>query len=331
MPQLVYSGRTISCDKGQTVLDALLAESFVVPYSCKAGSCQTCLLKCVYGRVPEDAKAGVKDTLLKQGYFLPCLCHPTENLFLQSSTDTELFSTVTVRGKNFLSEKVCQILVESALPLYYHAGQFVNLRNSQGVVRSYSLASVPKLDKCLEFHVARYRNGSMSSWLHDSLEVGQTLDMSGPMGNCFYLPGNPSQDILLIGTGTGLAPLLGIVRDALATEHKGNLLLFHGSQEKEGLYLHKEITELARLYKNFYYYPCLSKEDASYPYKISRADDLAFTTLSDLQGWRVFLCGSPPMVNGAKRKAFLLGAGLADIYADPFEVKELRSEDRKQS
>ena len=165
-------------------------------------------MKCVEGDVAEDAKRGVKDILSRQGYFLPCICHPTGTLFLQSATDTELFSTATVRAKNFLSDQVCQLLIAPAIPLYYHAGQFMNLRNDQGSVRSYSLASVPTLDPCLEFHVAKMRNGEMSSWLHDCLEVEDVLDVSGPFGNCFYLPDNEDQDILLIGTGGRLIPII---------------------------------------------------------------------------------------------------------------------------
>jgi len=328
VPHLIFSGSTLSYNKGQTVLEALLDGGFDVPYSCKEGNCQTCLMRCVEGEVEEDAKRGVKDTLSKQGYFLPCMCHPTDNLVLQPSTDTELFCAATIRVKNLLSDKVCQLFIEPAIPLYYHAGQFMNLRNDQGGVRSYSLASVPKLDTYLEFHVARMRNGEVSNWLHNGLDVGDVIDVSGPFGNCFYLPGKPDQDMLLVGTGTGLSPLLGVVRDALSSGHKGKLLLFHGSRKEEGLYLHKELTELSRLYNNFYYYPCISTERTSYPYKASRADDLAFKTLPDLKDWRVFLCGSPPMVEGAQRKAFLAGANMNDIHADPFKMRELRSEKR---
>lgn len=328
MPQITFGGRTLFCEKGQTVLDAFLAAGFDVPYSCKMGSCQICLTKCVEGDVADGARVGVKDTLSLQGYFLPCLCYPKEDLCLQSSSDTDLFSSATVCAKRLLSETVCQILLEPHVPLYYHAGQFINVRNSDGLVRSYSLASVSKLDQYLELHVAKMENGRMSSWVHGGLEIGDTLDFAGPNGNCFYVSGKPEQDILLIGTGTGLAPLLGIVRDALASGHSGKLHLFHGGQKKESQYLFSEISQLADLYKNFNYYPCVSREAVSYPYKHGRADDLAFEAVPDLRGWRVFLCGSPAMVNDAKRKAFLSGANLTEIYADPFEVKELRSKER---
>ncbi len=48
----------------------------------------------------------------------------------------------------------------------------------------------------------------------------------------------------------------------------------------------------------------------------------------NLKGWRLYLCGYPPMVAGARKNAYLMGADLADIFADPFELQDLRTEPR---
>jgi NAD(P)H-flavin reductase len=213
-------------------------------------------------------------------------------------------------------------------PLYYHAGQFVNLRRADGLVRSYSLASVPRHDQHLEVHVKRLQNGRMSNWICDELQVDDALDLSGPHGECFYVPGNSDQAVLLIGTGTELAPLLGIVRDALGSGHQGPVHLYHGSHEHTGLYAMDLLQSLVEQYPHFHYTPCVSGPSGPTPMRAGRADDNAFADLPNLRGWRVFLCGNPLMVRSARKKAYLAGVDMAEIYVDPFEVADLRRKPR---
>lgn len=134
--------------------------------------------------------------------------------------------------------------------------------------------------------------------------------------------------MLLLGTGTGLAPLVGIARDALAPGHRGPIHLFHGSRARSGLYLEEVLKNLAGRFPNFSYFPCLSGEDVPAGYTRGRADDVALEAHPDLTGWRVFLCGAPDMVRTTKRRAYLAGARLDDIHADPFDLKDLRREPR---
>jgi NAD(P)H-flavin reductase len=157
----------------------------------------------------------------------------------------------------------------------------------------------------------------MSAWIHESLGVGDTIDVSGPYGNCFYLPDSPTQGLLLIGTGAGLAPLWGIVSDALAQGHTGPIRLYHGSWKPEGLYLVDALQRLAAAHPNFTYVPCVDA-DALPDYRVGRADQVAHTDLPELKGWRVYLCGHPDMVKSARKRAFLAGASMQEIYADPF-------------
>ena len=85
---------------------------------------------------------------------------------------------------------------------------------------------------------------------------------------------------------------------------------------------------LAQTYPNFSYTGCLSGENPPLGYASGRADDVALGENKDLKDWRVYLCGNPPMVHAAKKRAFLAGADIEDIHADPFELKELRAEQR---
>ena len=126
--------------------------------------------------------------------------------------------------------------------------------------------------------------------------------------------------LLLIGTGCGLAPLYGIVRDALDHGHSGPICLFHGSSTHDGLYLIDELRHLAEHYANFFYTPCISSEPVRKGFAAGRAEQVALDTMKSLKGVRLYLCGHPDMVRETKRKAFLAGASLKEIFADPFVI-----------
>jgi ferredoxin len=189
------------------VLDVLLENQQEIPHSCKMGICVTCIMQAEEGGVPQEAQAGLRQSMVAKGNFLPCVCQPTTDMRVSNLATEDLYSPATVQEIDYLSPDICRIYLEPTTPLYYHAGQFMNLRREDGLSRSYSLASVPSLSNLLEFHIKRLNHGKMSSWLFDSLKVGDHLGIQGPFGNCYYQPGRKDQNLLLIGTGTGLAPL----------------------------------------------------------------------------------------------------------------------------
>jgi NAD(P)H-flavin reductase/ferredoxin len=329
MAGIELGGRRYDCAPGESVLDALLRQGVEVAHSCRSGACLTCLLRAAAGAPPEAAQRGLRPTLRDQGYFLACQCRPTGDLLVRDAADGGLYGRAEVAAVERLSPQVAKVALAPATELYYHPGQFVTLRRpADGLARSYSLASVPRLDRHLELHVKRLPGGAMSGWIYDELRAGQTLDLQGPNGACYYLPGRPDQALLLIGNGTGLAPLIGILRDALADGHRGPVHLYHGTRRAEGLYMHQSLSALAVRHDNVAYHPCLSGPQVAAGCRAGRAEAVAFADHPDLAGWRVFLCGYPPMVQAARRRAYLAGAALADIHADAFELRELRGRPR---
>jgi NAD(P)H-flavin reductase len=120
----------------------------------------------------------------------------------------------------------------------------------------------------------------------------------------FYLPEQREEGLLLVGTGTGLAPLAGILTDALGHGHSGPIQLFHGSRELEDLYRIDEMRQLAEHYSNFDYTPCLSGKRVPSGFAAGRVNEIALSRVSDLKGWRIFLCGHPEMVNQMKIQTF---------------------------
>jgi ferredoxin-NADP reductase/ferredoxin/truncated hemoglobin YjbI len=325
MADITYQGKTYTCREGETILEAFLRQGVNLPFSCRAGVCQACLQRAVSGELPAGAQKGLKDSLVAKNYFLPCVCRPLQDLEFAPPADDDLYFTALVAAKEPLSRDVVRILLEPSLDVKYRSGQFINLRRADGVSRSYSLASVPGEDYYLELHVKRMKNGALSNWLIDELEVGSEIDIQGPNGNGTYSPQSLDQNILLVGAGTGLAPLVGIARTALVSGHGGQIYLYHGSSTRDGLYLVDALRELARQSPNFHYIPCVSREAVSEPIRPGRADDVAFTHHKTLAGWQVHLAGNPDMVDSASEMAARAGAKPEDIFADAFVLKELRT------
>ena len=328
MARLRFDGGVVDTVAGESVLEALLRQGHDVPYSCRIGSCLTCVLVADDGTVPDQAGQGLKATQIDRGWFLACQCPADRDLSLSLPRDAELFGRGMIVDKINLAPDVCGLRIRPANDLYYHAGQFLNLRRPDGLRRSYSLASVPSLDDDLEFHVRRLSGGEMSGWLFDDTLAGDEISFQGPEGDCYYFPGRADQNILMIGTGTGLAPLLGVARDALASGHQGTIALYHGSRKSDGIYARETLERLAAEYSNFANFSCVSGDDVPPDCRSGRADVLALADHADLSGWGVYLCGHPPMVAEAKKATYLRGAALADIHADPFDLKELRKTPR---
>lgn len=329
MPRLTYKDQQFHVLPQESVLDAFLRQGISIPFSCRGGVCQVCLQRCTEGDVAAAAKKGLSHELSDQGYFMACSCVPTGDMRIEPPLAEHFYIQTMVADKSMLNRDVCRLLLEPARTLDYKAGQFVNLRGSNGLVRSYSLASLPDEDYFLEIHVKRMKNGAMSNWILDELQVGDAVEIQGPDGECTYRPGHASDPMLMVCTGTGLAPLLGIVRDALHHEHAGRIYLYHGSSHLGGLYLQDTLKELAARYANFHYLPCVSGKDGRINDCLAgRAHDLAIANHPDLRGWRIYLAGMPEMVEATERIALSNGASPDMIQSDPFLLTELRKKPR---
>ncbi|MGZ4994426.1 MAG: 2Fe-2S iron-sulfur cluster-binding protein [Methylobacter sp.] len=322
MRSITIDGSTFSSEPGETVLETLLRENVQVPYGCRQGLCQACLMRSLDNSPPVSAQTGLKDTLQKQNYFLPCICHPEQDMTVALPNSQGASIEAVVIKKQLLTSDIVHLVLEYKSQFNFFAGQFVNLKRPDGLTRSYSIANIPLPKNTLEFHIRRLPNGQFSSWVYDELELGTQLSISEAQGSCHYLPGRAEQPLMLVGTGSGLAPLYGIIADALAQKHSGPIHLFHGSRDLNGLYFVDEMRELAEKFNNFHYTPCVSGEDIEADHVRGRAHDIALSSAETLKGWRVFLCGHPEMVNQTKKMAFLKGASMADIYTDAFHVAQ---------
>jgi NAD(P)H-flavin reductase/ferredoxin len=316
-----FQGRRIELAPGETVLDGLLAAGIDAPHSCRAGHCRTCVARAIDAAPPPGSQEGLKDAWRELGLFLTCRAVPTQHLSLAGIDDLGLQVGATVTALERLSHDVVRLRIATDQPFEHRGGQFVTLVRDDGLARSYSTANVPGRDAFIEFHVREVANGAMSGWIARELSRGGRVAIRGPEGECFYVHGRPEQPLLLVGTGTGLAPLFAILQEALACAHSGRIVLVHGALDERGLYLVEELRALAGAHENFEYLPCVLRGKARQGIEVGAIDSILRARFPSLRGWRAYLCGNPELVFELRKKVFLGGASSKEIHADAFVMK----------
>jgi len=147
--------------------------------------------------------------------------------------------------------------------LEYVAGQYVGLQY-EGTPRAYSLASSPTEDE-LEICVRRVPGGKLSPRLCDDLAVGDELTVRGPYGE-LVLGDHSPRDMLFLATGTGVAPLRGMIEYVFETgrdTYEGqprDVWLFLGAAWRDDLPYREFFRDLQHRHDNFHFVPCLSRE-----------------------------------------------------------------------
>ena len=316
-----YGEQTFTLLDNESVLDCLLRHNVDAPYSCRSGICQTCLMRAIEGNPPVAAQKGLKQSQISQNYFLACACYPQQDMVIAQADAQENRYKASVTEITRLADTIIRLRISRPSNFNYFAGQFLTIFKTSSMGRSYSLASVPDLHDYLEFHIRVIDNGQVSPWIAEQLKVGDDISISEPLGNCIYIGAARTQPLLMIGTGTGIGPLLGIAEQAVHSGHEQAIHIYHGVRRNSELYVDEHLKSLAAKIEQFYYYPCVSGEPPEGDARQGRASELALEDGHDLKGFSVFLCGNPEMVNNARRQIFLVGASLQNIHADPFEFK----------
>lgn len=315
MPNVIYGGRSLPVVAGETVLECLLRNRADVSHGCHIGACQACEQRAVSGSPGTAAQVGLDASQKAKGHFLACQCFPTEDLVVEPVAASS--HDVRVRALERVSNRVLLLRLERPGGFEYRAGQFLSLVRGN-VTRSYSLASLPQADEDLELHVKRVPGGKMTTFLFDELRVGDRVTMAGPAGGCVYEPGAPRQTLLLCGTGTGLAPLLGIVRDALHSGHSGPIHLFHGVRARTDAYAVETLRALQAKHANFSFTVCTLDASDEREFASGPLTDVVGRTVRGTTGRKLYLCGAPDAVTALRRWAVSAGASSCDILMDPF-------------
>ncbi len=315
MGELKIAGKSLAYRKNESVLDCLQRHQIEITSSCRSGVCQSCLIQ-GSGNVPALAQKGVAPGLRKQNFFLACQCPAAEDIEIISAAGRPLLHSRIVSVES-LSPQIIRVKIFRPPELSFEAGQFIEvIRPSDKLSRSYSIASLPCEDM-IELHVAVLNDGRMSQFLKGGTE--QELLLRGPSGDCFYSEEYQDEPLLLAGTGTGAAPLWGIVQQALALCHAAPIQLFLGALTASELYLREELQALASLHENFSFH--LSALSVPEPDEVVHSTPLAELIkekVSNCSQHRVFLCGNPDLVQKLRKQCFLDGAAMQNIHSDPF-------------
>jgi NAD(P)H-flavin reductase len=293
--QLEVDGLWIEAEPDDSVLDACLRAGLPIPHSCRAGACRRCELQTIEG--PPQ-------------HLLACQTPVRAGLRLRSGQAQLQRTMVRLARKEWLGDSTLRVVLEPQSPLQWEAGQYIFLSREPSRSRCYSIASPDEL----EFHIAVQPGGHMSAWLAEKARKADALELVGPLGHCTHAAAQLDEPLLLVGTGTGLAPLLGVARSALKAEHRGPIRLLHGSARPSGNYALDLLDSLSGVAVESW---CLEP----HPDHRVRHGDLAARVRefgSELSSMRVYLCGAPALVTKLQRECFLEGVPLSRIHADPF-------------
>ena len=321
MSRLYFKDDVYTLKPGISVLDRLLDGGHQIPHSCKAGICHACKLQVNSGVVPEAAQKGLKETEKSEGYFLSCQCRPKEDLHVCLPAEVDKQYSAEVISLNKLSDDIIQLIVKLDQPMSFHPGQFVNLWKRNQLHRSYSIANLPSRENLIEMHIRHMPNGKLSSWVFFELKKGDSVGIQGPLGDCFYQISKQDKikPMLLAGTGTGLAPLYGILMDALEQNHQGKIYIYHGALADTQLYYVENMKKLTKNHDNVYYIPVVLKSSGLVDGVIEGAlDEEVLKTADSFASWNIYLCGDVQMIKKIQKQIFLKGASLKTIHADAF-------------
>lgn len=309
------NGKRVEVDADQSILEAFLRAGVWMPNSCNQGTCGTCKLKVVSGEV--DHGTSPLDTLTEDeradGLALACQARPCGDTEVALRGDMGARAThplvdldATVEAIEDVARDTRRILLRLTEPLSFSAGQYVEVVvPGSGARRQYSMANTTDEDTLIELHVRRVPGGAATDgWMFDSLAVGDRVEAIGPLGD-FHVK-DASEDsgepMVLIGGGTGLAPLMGIVRTALARHPDRQVVLYHGVRTADDLYDVERLEALAAQHDGFTFVPVLSDETNA-GHRVGFPTDLFVEDIASAKGWSGWLCGPPPMVE-AGVKAF---------------------------
>lgn len=308
MPELRVAGRCFTVEPGSNLLDALLDNGQAVPYSCRAGSCQACLVRCSEGE-PDDALPDALSSQRRaQGWRLACQCRVVEDLGVELFDPTRDAMPARVQGCDWLSPNVLRLRLLPERPVRYRAGQHLQLWARAEVARPYSLASLAHDDPWLEFHLDCSRPGAFSDRAR-TLRVGDALGVGELHGGALhYDPEWQEMPLLLLAAGTGLAPLWAVLREALQREHRGPIRLLHLARDRAEHYLADELLGLQRQY------PQLQVELIE---AAGLEQALAQLRLVSRQT-RALLCGDPGSLEAFARRLYLAGLQRSQMFADCF-------------
>ena len=331
--EIAGSGRSFPVEAGQSVLDGALHQGFSLPYGCRNGACGACFGRIISGQVSYDeAGDGLPPALSREdadrGQALFCQAQPESDLVievneLRTARDLPIKTLpcrVVERRKLAHDVMLLNLKLPESDRLQFMAGQYVDILLKDGRKRGFSIANAPHDDEFMEMHIRHVPGGEFTDHVFETMPDKAMLRISGPLGT-FFLRENSTRPIILMGGGTGFAPLKGMLEHAFYIGIKRPIHLFWGVRARRDLYMDELPRRWAEEHENFQYTPVLSEPDTGdhWQGETGMVMDSVIKHYPDLSGFDFYM-GGPPVMVAAGKKAFL-AHGLPEnrMYYDSFD------------
>ncbi|WP_276970601.1 2Fe-2S iron-sulfur cluster binding domain-containing protein [Ferrimicrobium acidiphilum] len=331
--RLYPSGNEVPCPDGMTVLAALEAEGWALPNNCRAGTCGECKVKVRSGSFDQgfvlDMALSKEDR--EQGYGAMCMAKPLSE-YLEIEWGTEDAKPTLFPPREQIAYVVVEriertpSIIELRLrpigeSLRFWPGQHMQLgAPPEHPLRNYSMANAPRPDGELTFYITREPFGQTSSWLTDSVAIGETLMVNGPYGSFIGDPAIATPVLLLAG-GSGLAPIMSLTEAALRRGFAHPVTLVFSVRTPADVYPLGQLEYLKRRYPNFELQVSYTRHDhdktcTAEPHHHGRIPEILETITPSLAGTAVFIAGNDHFVSDCARVVNSLGPGM--VYTEPF-------------
>lgn len=328
-------GIEIEVDENQTILRAAAEQGIMLMHGCKEGQCASCKSFILDGddvELDRYSTFALPDYEKEEGYTLLCRAHAYEDLTIELLN----FDEDMIRSGLPIQEAVAEVvsidpvthdmrhvvlrLVEPR-EIKFFPGQYVDFRvPGHEATRSFSMANTSSRDTGqLEFVIKIYPDGLFSHFLDTQLAVGDRLDLTGPFG-VFTLREGHDADLIFLGGGAGMAPILALLRSMAERGIKRRATYYYGARRRRDLCFEKELRALEESMPGFRYVPALSEpsEEDGWDGEVGLITDVVQRHESNLAGADAYVCGPPPMVEAAMPMLTTLGVAEKRIYYDKF-------------
>ncbi|MEP7296052.1 MAG: 2Fe-2S iron-sulfur cluster-binding protein [Burkholderiales bacterium] len=314
--------RIIRVEAGANLLQALQAAQVPMSYSCMAGRCGTCRCRLIDGEVLEDGREQRRPLDSADDYVLACRTFITESCTIEIPEPDEIvvhparIVKATVTAIEDQTHDIKRLVLKPAKPLEFSPGQYAQLQFTPEHVRPYSMAGLAT-DGQLEFHVRLVPDGRVTGYIAGALKVGDSVRVSGPLGSA-YLRRRHEGPMLCVAGGTGLAPILSIVRGAIAGGMTNPIHVYVGVRSSRDVYGLAWLQQLQREHPALTVHVVVTSGGDPARQRCGMVTEAIEQDFTELSGWRAYQCGSPPMVEASTLLVRRMGIAPKHIHADAF-------------
>ncbi|RDE19760.1 MOSC domain-containing protein [Motiliproteus coralliicola] len=207
----------------------------------------------------------------------------------------------------------------------YQPGQFICLElevDGEPVHRNYTLSSSPSRPERLSITVKRVEGGRISNWLHDNLKLGDSIHARAPAGD-FHCFAAPQDKILLLSAGSGITPMLSMLRWMTDLQLDNDIVFFHSAHTEADLIARQELELLAAQHGRCeLVYTLTQAKPGDLRSFRGRLDRSMLEAVSKLSERQAYVCGPHPFMARAKELLLALGLPETHYFEESFGVRE---------